>query len=731
MSRFNKLIKDNIKLIMLIIITFQSIIDSITITNTSLQISFGIIIKILSIFLIIYYIVFLSKNVYRKKSIYLIVLMLFYTISFIISNHNITSIINNFYFPIIFIGIFNIYHNDNKKLDNKYLSITVSIPIIMVLLINIINGNLLNSGLNSVIAITIPILFVSMYDKFNFFKLFLLLFTMYIVFIIGNSVCFLSLFLSLLIYCIMYISIFIKNKSKKNTYFGLISLIVIAVTLFVLLLSIPTYKNIKFFNYSRFTEKINILKDTNNIYIKSSIKEKLFGISNSGINKTTGIDLFDILYSYGIIGFMIFFGSIGYLIIFSKKTYNKNYIFPLLLTVFVSIFNGCVFDNTYATFLLSIILIRLLYDKNNLNKKELLFCAYSLGLGGIEQALINLLNNINYSKYNVTVMLEKKEGIFLNQINQNVQVIEYKVSDNKNIFIRKGTNFLRQIKWFLTYYKNFDFSCCYATYSLSCNLISRMSSNNSMLYVHSNYTQVYNTTNEVKYFFDNRSIEKFRKIVFVSNESMIALTNIYPNIKDKCMVINNFIDQNKIINKSKEKINEIKPKDKLLFLFVGRIDDSAKNIFKLINIFKSLISKNKNIELWLIGDGPDSAEAREMIKKYKLDNNIKMLGAKKNPYPYMKKADYIILVSRHEGFPVVYNEAIVLNIPIITTINVTDDFISIPDRFGYIVPDDEKKIIDDIFKIINDKNFKMEKIDFNNLNKKKIENLEMVFDEVV
>ena len=44
--------------------------------------------------------------------------------------------------------------------------------------------------------------------------------------------------------------------------------------------------------------------------------------------------------------------------------------------------------------------------------KKILITSYSLGLGGIEKALINLLHEIDYQKYSVTLILENKEGIF-------------------------------------------------------------------------------------------------------------------------------------------------------------------------------------------------------------------------------------------------------------------------------------------------------------------------------
>ncbi len=97
-------------------------------------------------------------------------------------------------------------------------------------------------------------------------------------------------------------------------------------------------------------------------------------------------------------------------------------------------------------------------------KKKLLFTAYNLGLGGIEKALINLLDNIDYEKYEVTLILEKKEGEFLDNINKNVIVKEIKVSNCKIGIIRKIINFFRKLKFRLFNNKKFDFSCCYATY---------------------------------------------------------------------------------------------------------------------------------------------------------------------------------------------------------------------------------------------------------------------------
>lgn len=771
MENINSIIRKNINLIFGIFIIFQPIVDVLTsiCLNLNISFSFGMIIRFVFIVFLMYYLLFINNSKYKKSSLFVLFIIFLYMIIFSFSNmslFSISSLIKSFYFPILLISLFNIY-NESDTLNNKYLLISLFIYVGIILIGDITNTSFqsydvektkhighigwFNSAneIGAIIAILIPILFESIYKKISIVKVLLLLITVIVSFKIGTRIPLLSLFICLVIYYIKYIVYFIKNKHKKTLIATIIISLSALISIIIVFPKTPVYKNIithseylkidkisdifknkETFDNFIFSKRFSLLSDTNKIYKEESIGNKLIGIGYSNKTRTIEMDMFDIFYNFGILGFIIYFGSIIYVFVFNKNKINRIYILPICLIIFISFFAGHVFTAPSVSVLAALIFVKFLLEPTN-NKKELLFCSYNLDFGGIEQALINLLKNIDYDKYNVTLVLEKKEGIFLDQINPSVRIIEHKVSNNKNKLVRKAINLLRQIKWIVFNYKTFDFSCCYATYSLSSNLITRLSSNNTMIYIHSNYSQSFGNVNNVKTFFDNREINSFRTIVFVSNESKNDLINIYPSIKEKSVVINNLIDQDKVVNGSKEKIKEIKDKNKTLFTFVGRIDDSSKNIFGLINVFSKLINDNKNIELWIIGDGPDKKEAEKIISEKKLENNIKMLGSRKNPYPYINKSDYIILVSKYEGFPVIYNEAIILNTPIITTIDVTDDYITIPNRFGYIISNDINKIPQEINNILKNKPMKLERVDFNKLNKLKMKRLEKYFDGVI
>lgn len=357
-------------------------------------------------------------------------------------------------------------------------------------------------------------------------------------------------------------------------------------------------------------------------------------------------------------------------------------------------------------------------------KKRLLFTAYSLDVGGIEKSLINLLNNINYDKYEVTLILEKKEGMFLDKLNENVILKELKVSSLNFIPFRKIVNFGRKLIFSLKNKNKYDFSCCYATYSYSANKLALIGSKNSSLYVHSNYRDLYSKV-EFCNFFNTRNIDKFKHIIFVSNESKNYFKELYPDLSDKLQVINNFIDTDNIKKLSDEKIKIEKNKSNNLLVFVGRLDDSSKKLGRAIN----LVNKISNIELWIIGDGQDKEMYRKMVSDNKLEQRVRFLGQKKNPYPFMKQADYIILTSDYEGFPVTYLEALVLNKEIITTIPVSDDKIDIRE-YAYIISKDEEKMaseVKEILKLPKRKN----NISIDQIQKERMIELESIFDEVI
>ena len=351
--------------------------------------------------------------------------------------------------------------------------------------------------------------------------------------------------------------------------------------------------------------------------------------------------------------------------------------------------------------------------------KKIIIFSKNLHIGGMEKALVTLINSIDDRKYNVTLVLEKLEGSLVNKLNKNIKIINYNLSTRENVLIRKTINFIKKIRFIMKNYHKFDCSIDYATYSTFSSQMSRKCSKNSIIYIHSDYYNMYDgNICAVKNFFNKIGLTKFRKIIFVSKHSKDNIIKIMPEISNKAMVLGNLIDYKNIIEQSKEYKVDL-DKNKINIVFVGRLEEHSKRISELIEA----VNSNKNLDkfnLYIIGNGPNEKEYKELAKT----NNIFFVGELNNPYPYIKACDYLILVSKYEGFPVVYNEATVLETKIITTVLVEDELIKYDENNVIELNSNINNFDDIINEILSKKDkFKDNKIDYNKINESKLNKL--------
>lgn len=368
--------------------------------------------------------------------------------------------------------------------------------------------------------------------------------------------------------------------------------------------------------------------------------------------------------------------------------------------------------------------------------KKLLFAAVNLDVGGIETALVTLLNYLaKQNQYEITLVLEKKEGLFLDALDKRISIIEYAPNNNKIVFFRKILNVLKQLQFKIKYKNKFDFSASYATYSNPAAFVARTASKNSVLWCHMDYLAQYNNDKEkVKEFFKEKHYNKFKKLIFVSEKSRTTFLKVFPDMGKKAIHINNFINGEELVEKANEIIKEtelLRNDNAIIFLNVGRHDEKQKKLSRIIEATKLIKEDktiNKEIRIIFIGDGEDTRDYKKIVKKYGLEDTIYFLGKKKNPYPYFKIANYIILSSDYEGSPVVFTEAMTLNVPIITT-NVAGAE-QIKDKYGIITDFKIEDIYNKMKLAINNQYKIKEKFDYKKYNQEiKEEILKLIKEE--
>lgn len=173
-----------------------------------------------------------------------------------------------------------------------------------------------------------------------------------------------------------------------------------------------------------------------------------------------------------------------------------------------------------------------------------------------------------------------------------------------------------------------------------------------------------------------------------------------------------------MLEKAKEKSDIEFNKNELNFVSVCRLVEQ-KAIERLIEVHKRLIDDKYMHKFYIVGDGPLKEKLEAKIKEEGLEKTFILLGQKENPYPYIRQADYFCLLSYFEGYPMVVEEAKILNKEILITDTAAREVVKDYDKSS-IFENTEEGIYKGLKKIIQNSKLKGKKIEVVEYNNEKI-----------
>lgn len=336
-------------------------------------------------------------------------------------------------------------------------------------------------------------------------------------------------------------------------------------------------------------------------------------------------------------------------------------------------------------------------------KKKININMPKLSIGGMEKALIDLLNNSNWPKnYDLNLLIGYvTDNKLLELLPKEVHV---------NLLWKHKWNILAKvvvgIKLFLRllFPKKYYASISYAYQHGILAKITRRESNKNIIFIHGDISK--RPKEDLERLQSNVEYEKFANIVCVSNTVKDGIKKLYPNYKGNIVVANNYIDYDNILKNSKEKVLDLKKEKKTTFLSVARHDEKPKQLARIIEATKKLNAEGFEFRVVFVGDGPDHQLYLDLKDKYNLSNLI-ILGSKINPYPYFKLADALVFSSKHEGYGLVLNEARILGLPIITT-DVADAAMITKEGYGILCDNSSEGVYEGMKKFLQN-GYKLEK----------------------
>ncbi len=130
-----------------------------------------------------------------------------------------------------------------------------------------------------------------------------------------------------------------------------------------------------------------------------------------------------------------------------------------------------------------------------------------------------------------------------------------------------------------------------------------------------------------------------------------------------------------------------------LIVSLGRLSPE-KGHDHLLKALSLLRRRRKDFLCLIIGDGESSRDIVSMIEQYDLGDNVRLLGAVKNPYPYLARAKSLILTSKFESFALVLVEAMASGaIPISVNCPTGPGEVLDQGRAGILVPPEDENAL--------------------------------------
>ncbi len=336
------------------------------------------------------------------------------------------------------------------------------------------------------------------------------------------------------------------------------------------------------------------------------------------------------------------------------------------------------------------------------NMKKILFFIDTLGYGGAEKVLVNLVNNMDKTKFDITLMTLFDSGVNKQYLNSDIKYkfIFKKVFNGNVLFLRMFTpRFL---------YKKFvkdDYDVVIAYLEGNTTRILSGCNDNSVkkiawLHVEmSEKTLFYPWGSKQKCI---RGYGKFDKIVGVSKtviESFVKNTKKWDNL---CVKYNT-VDTDYIKDKSKENVDDvIFDSNKLNVISVGRLINQKK-YDRLLRIHKRLIDNGVVHNLFILGIGEKKAQLQAYINDNNLNESAHLIGFRDNPWKYVKNSDLFVCSSEKEGFSTAVSESIIVGTPVVTTRCSGMDEMLDDGRYGLIVDNNEDALYEGMYSLLTNK----------------------------
>ncbi len=330
---------------------------------------------------------------------------------------------------------------------------------------------------------------------------------------------------------------------------------------------------------------------------------------------------------------------------------------------------------------------------------QILFFIENLAGGGAEKVLRNLVNNMDQSRFAITVQtVEKGDPALLVPGIRYKAINRCKTPAGKKLF-SLWLRLCAQLKWLYPLYIRGDFDIEVACLECGSTKIMAASTNQKALklaWVHCDLEKKEGFREQLEA--QRKYYSAYDQIVCVSKTVRKSFSGLIGAGYPTCVLYN--VNDEAVIQQRADAF-AVPPEICPTVAVIGRISQE-KGVDRAVEACGLLREKGYDFRLQVIGDGPQRALLEQMIRQKELADCVQLLGFQENPYPYMKQADIILCPSRYEGFSTVVTEALILGKCVVTTACSGMDELLGENRYGLITENSVEGIRNGMQQLLDD-----------------------------
>ena len=335
--------------------------------------------------------------------------------------------------------------------------------------------------------------------------------------------------------------------------------------------------------------------------------------------------------------------------------------------------------------------------------KKILFLSHDLGPGGAEKVLVNLVNNMDTEKFEITVLSLFDEGVNRSFLAPHVRyryIFRRMLRGNSQAM--KLLSPERLHRWFIK--EKYDIEVAFLEGPCA-RIISGCPHPETKLV---SWIHCFPAKEKVMSigFRSIRESEasygKIHQVVSVSQTTAKAFHRIFPGLKEP-MVLYNTNETDVILQKS---IEAVKPgvfaNENVKLCGVGKLTPN-KGFDRMLRVHSRLQRQGYRIHNYFLGEGEERETLEEYVRKNGLTDDVTFLGYQTNPYKYVARCDLFVCASLAEGFSTAATEALIVGTPVCTVeVSGMKEMLGENDEWGVVTENDEEALYQGIKKLLDD-----------------------------